>query len=205
MEVESEEESPRLVQSALPVSGPPLPPSDVPPATADEYLRMVQYEALHCAQVVEHDVEQEDMGDYASSDMVARCRQLDSQVAPGQFPVSESWRQDVLACYKESRKLCKSGSRYMSWDLDGDMSTQLAAADARSVNELVDRLSKNFHSTWLFGALCYLDTPLLCDTMCALQELRRILCERLANETDQARATELHALNIVIRDFFGQR
>ena len=38
-----------LQEACLPVSGAPLPPGE-PPKDADEYLRQVQWERLHCPQ-----------------------------------------------------------------------------------------------------------------------------------------------------------
>ena len=37
-------------EACLPVSGAPMPPSEGPPKDADEYLRQVQWERLHCPQ-----------------------------------------------------------------------------------------------------------------------------------------------------------
>merc|ERR1711964_566928 len=107
--LEPEDDARELIcRSALPVSGPPLPPSDEPPADADEYLRRVQYEALHCSQTVDAgEIEEVDLGgdeEYATHELVSRCNQLDSQGSPGIFPVSDEWRASIIVWFKQTRE-----------------------------------------------------------------------------------------------------
>lgn len=54
---EDEADDELLQQACLPVSGAPIPPGDEPPQNADEYLRQVQWERLHCEGIVDVDVE----------------------------------------------------------------------------------------------------------------------------------------------------
>lgn len=44
--------------TCLPITGPPMAPSDAPPQDAYEYLRQVQYERMRCPQTVEVEVEE---------------------------------------------------------------------------------------------------------------------------------------------------
>jgi len=217
---EEEELEREFCKSALPVSGPPLPPSDEPPLDADEYLRRVQYERMQCAVTVSKDIEQDDQqisdDAYASHDIVSKCARMDSEATPGNYPVSDEWRQQILQWFRETRDHCQGYALHVNdgedrqtvvFDRDQDLNVQLARADTRSLVKLLRTLVQEpvLDKEWVFGVLSFLDTPLLADTMCLLQELRRALYKELERETDEAKASEGHTIHIVIRDYFGQR
>lgn len=104
-----------LVQVAcLPVSGAPLPPSEEPAKDADEYLRRVQWERLHCPEIVTADVEErpprqskrKDRGRTGSSRYGSYLSRFLEAAEPEELPFSAAWAEDVAEAFSALRTRC---------------------------------------------------------------------------------------------------
>lgn len=94
----------------LPTLGDPLPPSEEPPKDADEYLRRVQWERMHCQEVVDVEVEE-------------RVRQRKPrETAPGSLLLDfgllsedvghcKEWAVDVVVAFRSLRARCAAARR----------------------------------------------------------------------------------------------
>lgn len=106
----SEGASDEFLQACLPVSGKPLPPSEGPPKDADEYLRQVQWERMHCPEVVEADVEEQPPRRRKRRGLVGRdgglVAQFGVELPPGARPQRE-WVEDVVAAFLDLRRVCE--------------------------------------------------------------------------------------------------
>mmetsp|Transcript_26489 Transcript_26489/g.61793 ORF Transcript_26489/g.61793 Transcript_26489/m.61793 type:complete len:306 (-) Transcript_26489:169-1086(-) len=116
-----------LMQTAcLPVSGAPLPPSDEPPQDADEYLRRVQWERMHCPEIVDVEVEERplrrrkgrksqqqqqsgaDDEDQEGSNAVSWWAQFMVPELPDATRPSQAWQNDVTAAFRTIRSRCEA-------------------------------------------------------------------------------------------------
>lgn len=103
-----------LVQSAcLPVSGAPLPPSDEPAKDADEYLRRVQWERMHCPEIVTADVEERAPKERKRKDRGKTGGRYGSYLAqfletaePEELHYSAAWAEDVAEAFRALRGRC---------------------------------------------------------------------------------------------------
>jgi len=100
-----------LQEACLPVSGAPMPPSEGPPQTADEYLRQVQWERLHVPEIV--DVEVEDLPGKRRSNkkrgvgggLLARLNASEAHESD-QVQFCSEWAEDVAVAFGEVRARC---------------------------------------------------------------------------------------------------
>ncbi|CAK9115463.1 unnamed protein product [Durusdinium trenchii] len=101
-----------LQEACLPVSGAPLPPSAGPPKDADEYLRQVQWERLHCPQVMDVDVKERRSKQKVGGPLTGRdgrgglLAQFQTPELPKDF-YSQVWAEDTAAAFRHLRKLCQ--------------------------------------------------------------------------------------------------
>ncbi|CAE7232462.1 Gemin2 [Symbiodinium sp. CCMP2592] len=168
-ELQADRDQQILQEACLPVSGAPMPPSEGPPKDADEYLRQVQWERLHCPEVVDVDVKERKSkrkvdgplsGKDGSGGLLALFQAPD---VPARFRHAEAWASDVAASFRHLRGLCelkrKSGKRpqslsYEEWRRhvakDRPDSQLLAAQDFVGINHLVvvaiDKFEKDLES-----------------------------------------------------------
>lgn len=105
-----------LQDACLPVSGGPLPPGDGPPKDADEYLRQVQWERLHCPEIVDVEVEERQ----AKGDQKRRrgvgggllAKLCASEEHEGDVPRHcAEWAEDAAAAFEELRERCELARR----------------------------------------------------------------------------------------------
>eukprot|EP00435_Cladocopium_sp_Y103_P016492 s1810_g4.t1 len=102
-----------LQEACLPVSGAPMPPSEGPPKDADEYLRQVQWERLHCPQVMDVDVKERKSRQKVGGPLTGRegtgglLAQFQAPEVPKDF-YSQVWAEDTAAAFRSLRGLCQS-------------------------------------------------------------------------------------------------
>ncbi|CAJ1336404.1 unnamed protein product [Effrenium voratum] len=102
-----------LQEACLPVSGAPLPPSEAPPKDADEYLRQVQWERLHCPQVMDVEVKERKSRKKVGGPLTGRDGQggllalFQAPEVPENF-YNEVWAQDAAAAFRVLRSHCHS-------------------------------------------------------------------------------------------------
>lgn len=97
-----------LQETCLPVSGPPMCPDEGAPKDADEYLRQVQWERMHCPEVV--DVEVADMPAKRNrrrqgDGLLARLEQS-SAFEEESCRCSPEWAEDVATAFHALRSSC---------------------------------------------------------------------------------------------------
>ncbi|CAE8636078.1 unnamed protein product [Polarella glacialis] len=173
-EEKADREQQILQEACLSVSGPPLPPSAEPPKDADEYLRQVQWERLHCPETVSVEIEESTLRKNkkraGGGPLTGRGGGGGGLLAlfiapevPEELRHNEDWADDVAEAFRAMRSLCgkakeaaMSGNpsqlNYEEWrrhvDRDRPSFELLAAQDHVSVNHLVvvsvDRLQAVF-------------------------------------------------------------
>jgi len=111
---DSDSEGELLQEAALPVSGPPLPPSDEPAQDADEYLRRVQWERIHCQQIVTADVEEKPMRRKRAG-LVGKDGSLVSKFLgpnmPQEFVPRQEWASACALAFQALRDRCRRSDR----------------------------------------------------------------------------------------------
>lgn len=128
-----------LQDACLPVSGPPLPPEHGPPKDADEYLRQVQWERMHCADVI--DVKVEEIQPRRRNNRPAEGGGLlsgldEAEADHGAPQVCEEWAEDVAAAFALLVEQCEhkkanarrnlGGAKKRPQGTDGGLKTTLA-------------------------------------------------------------------------------
>lgn len=97
-------------ESCLPVSGAPLPPSDEPAQDADEYLRRVQWERMHCPQIVTADVRADELKKPRKRGVVEKGGGLLALFAEPEVPaglqLTPEWSEDVCLFFRALRERC---------------------------------------------------------------------------------------------------
>mmetsp|Transcript_60165 Transcript_60165/g.130483 ORF Transcript_60165/g.130483 Transcript_60165/m.130483 type:complete len:282 (-) Transcript_60165:30-875(-) len=141
-----------LQQACLPVSGAPLPPGDEPAKDADEYLRRVQWERLHCAQVVDAEVEEQPRPRKRRPVFGTKGSLLKGfgEEIPEALQPKREWAEDVAGAFRDLRTRCDELRRgypgetqnitFEAWrqKLKEQPRTELLAAqDFLSINQLV--------------------------------------------------------------------
>jgi len=102
-----------LQEACLPVSGAPMPPSEGPPKDADEYLRQVQWERLHCPEVVDVDVKERSSKRKVGGPLTGRdgngglLALFQAPAVPSRFLHSEAWAEDVASSFRHLRGQCQ--------------------------------------------------------------------------------------------------
>eukprot|EP00434_Breviolum_minutum_P007840 symbB.v1.2.006917.t1/scaffold417.1/size208627/5 len=100
-----------LQEACLPVSGAPMPPSEGPPKDADEYLRQVQWERLHCPQVMDVEVKERKSKHKVGGPLNGRegsgglLAQFQAPEIPKDF-YAQVWADDTAAAFRQLRRLC---------------------------------------------------------------------------------------------------
>jgi hypothetical protein len=142
-----------LLKSCLPVSGRPLDPSSGPPQDADEYLRQVQWERMHCPEVVDVDIVEQPPKNRKRRGLVGRegglLAKFGIEVPVSALPRRE-WVEDVAASVRHLRTQCANlraeacGSDLSNYDAWRERCTTtkpsadvIAAHDFVSINHLV--------------------------------------------------------------------
>lgn len=118
-----------LQDPCLPVSGAPMPPGDGPPKDADEYLRQVQWERMHCPEVV--DVEVVDLPakknrrqDRKGGGLLSRIDALAPHDEETPWCCDE-WAEDVATSFRALRIRCEAARDDAS---EGDQAKTTLAA-----------------------------------------------------------------------------
>lgn len=105
-----------LQEACLPVSGAPMPPSDGPPKDADEYLRQVQWERMHCPEVVDVDVPERPHKDGrerrrgVGGGLLARLCASEAHEADAPAHCA-AWARDAADAFRELRAHCDARRR----------------------------------------------------------------------------------------------
>ncbi|CAE6915995.1 gemin2 [Symbiodinium natans] len=144
-----------LQEACLPVSGAPMPPSEGPPKDADEYLRQVQWERLHCPEIVDVDVKERQSkrrvgGPLTGKDGAGGLLSLfQAPEVPARFRHAEAWASDAAASFRHLRGQCErqkagNGAQSLSYEewrrhvaKDRPDSQLIAAQDFVGINHLV--------------------------------------------------------------------
>jgi len=157
-EEEEEEDEKKIIdkeflQACLPVSGAPMPPSAEPPKDADEYLRQVQWERMHCPEIMDADVEERPRR-RKKPGLVGRDGNLLASFGiielPEECKPRQQWTQDAADSFRALRAQCQDmrceadGHQRLTFDVwrercaKGRPSSQfLATQDFTSINHLV--------------------------------------------------------------------
>merc|ERR1719453_842823 len=110
-DADSDIDNDMLQEACLPVLGEPLPPSDEPPEDANEYLRRVQWERMHCPQVVTADVQEKPTGTrkkgVANRNAGILPCFVEAEVLP-ELQYSAEWSEDVCAFFRTLRGHCEA-------------------------------------------------------------------------------------------------
>lgn len=122
--------------------------------------------------------------------------------------VGEDLRVAIVEYFVSLRMLLKKEGverREKVIDFCEDCADSLASADPVSISnavedlsELLDDLSPDQVSEWLFGLLVHLEEPLLEDTAAALQKLRRYCSSKPSDH-------RLQVCSVIVRFYFNQR
>lgn len=151
-ESDSDAADDELLQACLPVSGKPLPPGDGPPKDADEYLRQVQWERMHCPEVVEADIEEKPPRPRKRPGLVGRNGGLLAHFGaelPEAARARREWVEDATAAFRDLRahnavrSAEVAGEERLTFDawrehcrVDRPSSELLLAQDFVSINQL---------------------------------------------------------------------
>lgn len=152
----------QLLQDAcLPVSGPPMPPSDIAPKDADEYLRQVQWERINLPEVVDVDVTdlpaQKNRRKRQGGGLLQRIEDH-AEFEDDDRHCSEEWAADAAKAFRALREHCEVArvakaqcpvkatmAKWRERCAAGRPSTDLLAAhDFLSINRLVTVAVESF-------------------------------------------------------------